>query len=440
MCRWVCHGIVSMRVTARLQTAIAFAALSVSAASAQYIAKKVVFSDIGPYAQADLEDLAGIHTVQSFKTDDLNAAAQSLSDSGYFTEVGATLDGPIKGVSVLFAVKPVDPKVLIRASFENFVWFSPDELAAAIHAQAPLFHGYLPVSGPTVDKANAALEQALTAKGIAGAVRHGNFEPSFGHRDRVIQFAVVKRAVVLRSADLAGVSPAMQAAVQKQVQLLSGKRYSEGLAGQPTTEALLAPYFDAGYIDAKLTGLTREVAETPQRTEVVVKATVDEGAVYKVSSLTYAGSDFYSVADFAKASQLHPEDVASQKVLRQALIPIDTAYKNHGYMDAVADVVATRDPATHHVAYVVSVTPGEVYTLGKVTPTNMPDIAKADFDSGFPLKPGDPYSPGAVSKFLVHLVDKPDLKKWNAGFVASADPETHTVDLTVNFAYAYTVR
>jgi outer membrane protein insertion porin family len=402
-------------------------------AQAQYVVKAVVFSDKGSYRQEDLETLAGVHAGQALTTEQLGAAAGRLSDSGFFDQVSATVDGILKSVSVVFKVKPVSQAEWLHASFENFVWFTPDELNAAIHAQIPLFGGALPVAGPVVDAAEAALRQALAARGISGDVTHVNLEPRFGHPQRYMQFVVTKHAVVLRSAELTGVSAGLQAAMQKQARTLAGKRYSEGTAGDTTADALLAPYLDAGYVDAKLTGMERTVAEVAGRTEVSVKAAVNEGAVYRLASIAYSGSEVYSSADFARGNKLHADDPISRKLLRETLMPIDEAYRNRGYMDAVADVTGTRDEATHHIAYVVTVTPGEVYHVGHVYPLGLSAAAQADFDRGWKLKPGDVYSPGYVATFLKQNTALQALNGYSASFKASADPETHLVDVTIQF-------
>ncbi len=108
-----------------------FAATISAAAEPSYTAGKIVFNRPGPYTQAQLEAAAGMHPGTSFKADDLGAAAQRLIDSGFFENVGATLNGRVDAVSVLFDIKPINRAQMLHVGFENFVWLSHAESAAA---------------------------------------------------------------------------------------------------------------------------------------------------------------------------------------------------------------------------------------------------------------------------------------------------------------------
>ncbi len=410
--------------------------LSSILAPAQYTARKIVFSDPGPYAQQDLEAVAGIHAGQAFTTADLAAAAQHLSDTACFDTIDATLNGPVKAANVLFTIKPMPQSQMLRAGFQNLVWLTPAELTAAIHAKVPLYLGYVPEAGSMSDAVNDAIQQALAAKGVTAVIAHSTIEPSTGHPGRTVAYAAVRPLVLLGSVTLTGIAPGMQAAMQKQSTLLTGKPYNEGLAGLTTADALLAPYRDAGYIGATITGLERTPSEASGRIQVALTGTVDAGPIYQVSSITYAGSAEYSVATFTQNLKLHPEDPASGKALRDTLAPIATAYRNHGYMDVVANVVPTLDTATHHVAYTVVVTRGEQYRLGAVHTVNLDPATQGEFDRSFQLKPGDIYNPGYVGTFLLTANDLHALAAYSAAFKASADPQTHLVDLTITFIRA----
>ena len=59
---------------------------------------------------------------------------------------------------------------MLRVGFENFVWLSPAEIVAALQAKSPLFAGYLPETSPLADIFDAALTDALAAKGITAKV------------------------------------------------------------------------------------------------------------------------------------------------------------------------------------------------------------------------------------------------------------------------------
>ena len=81
----------------------------------------------------------------------------------------------------------------------------------------------------------------------------------------------------------------------------------------------------------------------------------------------------------------------------------------------------------------MSVVPGEQYRLHEVTANNLDAAAKAEFERGFLMKQGDLYNPDYVATFLKQNTALRALAGYSAGFKAYADPNSHTVDLVLNF-------
>jgi outer membrane protein insertion porin family len=91
------------------------------------------------------------------------------------------------------------------------------------------------------------------------------------------------------------------------------------------------------------------------------------------------------------------------------------------------------DDALHQVAYTITVDPGEQYRIHEVTANNLDAAARADFDRGFRMKAGELYNPDYISGFLKNNTALQALAGYSAGYKAYADPNTHTVDLVINF-------
>jgi outer membrane protein insertion porin family len=166
----------------------------------------------------------------------------------------------------------------------------------------------------------------------------------------------------------------------------------------------------------------------------VLSATLNPGDIYRISSISFAGTPLLSAESFAASEKLHPGDVASRSLLLETLAPLDAAYRRRGYMDVIVKAAATTDLATHQVAYSVTVVPGEQYRVHGLIANNLDPAARADFDRGFLMKPGEPYNPEYVSGFLKNNTGLRALAGYSANFKAYADPNTHTVDVVLNFA------
>jgi outer membrane protein insertion porin family len=79
------------------------------------------------------------------------------------------------------------------------------------------------------------------------------------------------------------------------------------------------------------------------------------------------------------------------------------------------------------------VDPGEPYRIHEVTPEHLDPAALADFNRGFLMKAGEVYNPEYVTGFLKANTALLALAGYNATFKAYADPNTHLVDLYINF-------
>jgi outer membrane protein insertion porin family len=293
---------------------------------------------------------------------------------------------------------------------------------------------YLPESSPLEEVFDESLTDLLARKGVTAVVDHSTVEPTMLQPERVVEFRIAAPAVRVANVKLTGVSADLAPLIQKSVNAAAKAAYNEGLAGETTEDRILAPLLDAGYIQASLSGVTVTPTLSGDSSSVVLAAALNPGDVFRISSISFAGTPLLSAGSFAASAKLHPGDVASRSLLMQTLAPLDAAYRRQGYMDVIVKAAPTPDPGTHQVAYTVTVAPGEQYRVHEVTANNLDAAAKADFDRGFLMKAGELYNPEYVSGFLKNNTALQALAGYSASFKAYADPNTHTVDVVLTFA------
>ena len=353
----------------------------------QMTAAKIVFRDAGPYAQADLESVAGIHPGSKMALVDLQAAAQRLADTGCFDEVKIDSQGAASALTVIFLLKPTKDG-LWPVEFANLVWFTPEELQGIVHGAAPLSAKGLPELTAVLDSVSVGLEAALAAKGVAGAkVSHRVATASSAAPRTAVVFRVQRPSVQLGAAALEGVSAEMASAETKVTGVLQGKAFTAGIEPWETEGLLLDPYRDRGYLEARLEDVSQRVQSSADGrvVSVDVHAKVVEGTPYRVSAIGFAGSPLVAAGAWDGMVKLHAGEVASRRLLLQSVAPIDRTYHKQGYMDEYVDFGAKLDGAAGTVAYDLKVVPGEAYRLQNVSVQGLSPEAKAEFDGAWKI-------------------------------------------------------
>jgi len=425
-----------MRLFRALRLVSALFCLTSLNALAQYTVAKVVFDGIVPYSQADLEAAAGLKPGDHLTRDILQATAQRLVDTGAFGDLQATLDGPVKAVSVIFKVKPVDESRTLAVGFENFIWWQHDELTAEIHRRVPLFNGSLPEAGSLQQAVQDALQQMLTEKHVAATLSAKIYDAALGKPNRTIEYRIDSPDIQLHSFQLEGISADKVSEIDKITSSLAGSHYNEGVSGSAITDRVLAVYRNAGFLDASLDNLTRAISTpAPARVDLDLFATIKPGKPYRVSKIDWAGSPLLSSKDFSDASKLRPGDLASQQALHASLAVIDTAYRHQGYLDVSVGVVPQLDTTANLVAYTVAVVSGEQYHFHEVQPVGLAPDSRKTFDVAWKLHPGDIYDSTYLETFLKANVAQPYLEPYSLTYRIVRDPDTHLVTVILIFAH-----
>src|SRR5205807_6502135 len=124
------------------------------------------------YSEADLVRATGLIVNSQVTVDDLKSAAGRLGNSGLFTSVQYLYKPAIGSDGIEADFDLVDAKQFLPASYENFVWFTPQELQAALHNAMPLYNGILPTSGSMPDDVVAALSKLLASHNLPSEVSY----------------------------------------------------------------------------------------------------------------------------------------------------------------------------------------------------------------------------------------------------------------------------
>jgi len=415
-----------------LPAALLLSPSTFATAQAKYPIDKIRITGGAPYADAEILSTASFQPGQVLTRDTLAGPAQHLLDTGLFDSAEMSLGGPGNRTALL-SLKPTPLNTLLPASFENFVWWSPQELTESIHKNVPLYRGVCSDAGNLPDIIQAALQTMLSDKGINATVSHTIVEPSTTHPHRVINFAIDTPGVRITSVHLSGVPQPLAAAIQQTTNRLADAPYNEGLSGTTTSEALLQAAYDAGYINATLQDIQRTIVPSASGIGISYSARLDAGEAYQVKSIAWEPTAVYSADDFARDTAKKPAATSPTRTLEFDEALIAAAYHAHGYIDAYVDPSPALDEAAHTVSYSLRVVPGDQYHFKSVTALNLTPQAQAEFDRGWTMKPNDIYNENYVAKFINNNTALRRLARYSGTFQAIGDPQTHMVDVTITF-------
>ena len=390
----------------------------------KYIPRTITFSGYSGASQAELLNATGLVPGVSLGQPEIQAAAQKLDDTGLFSDIRFSFNG----VDLHYALKPATDAV--PAIYENFPWWTREALNADLAAKVPLFHGQVVPESGLQSEIVVALTALLQQKGISATV---SAVPSKGNTAGVV-FRIDSPSVEIGMVTFAGVSLEWVTPLTAIEKAAQGQSYGPG--AESTLEAAVkAVYHRKGYLDVTLEKFAYGQPELAGGKVVVpASATISEGPQYRLAALKLSGDVLMKPDEFAKQAKLHSGDVVNEDLLRQTLANVAWPYKAKGYLRAAISASPTFDRTNHTVDYSITVTPGPVFHMGKLSVVNLDPSQQALVMKYWTLHVGDAYDATYPPTFLnrnkatLHALDG-----WSASYKEYANLDTHNVDLVITF-------
>jgi outer membrane protein insertion porin family len=390
---------------------------------------KVAFGGAPAYDSAALMRASGIHPGVS-SGEEIRAGAQRLSDTGLFSNVQFKFDG--ETVTYNLTVAPH----MLKARFDNFVWWTPAELEQNLHALVPLFTGDAPEHGSLTTSISDALTKMLAGKSVTATVSCLPESAGEGQPMSVMTCRIVTPLVKISSIKVQGASGELAEKLDPVLQAATNQVYSAATSQDYFATAISNVAFENGYMEERLTDfkLGPPVVQG-ESVNVDAVATVEPGLQYHVSVVAWAGSPVLSKDAFTKLNPLKPGSIASKQELTRGLQALGSYYYRNGYMNAKlhADPVFDRAHAT--VIYTITVDPGEQFHLADVNFRKLSPEQYAAVQKAWTMRPGDLYDRTYVTSFLVRNRETLGgvLANYAANYKETADHDAHTVELEVSF-------
>jgi outer membrane protein assembly factor BamA len=406
--------------------------------------KLIALKGTGTTRYTDKEVLAasGLQMGQNAADGDFKEVVQLLGDSGMFSNVAYSYSSSATGTKLELQLADIDSSKLLPVQFENFIWFTDEQLLNALHKRVPLFKQLLPVAGNLSNRVNEALQALLTEGRFPGRV---NFERSAGKSGNVtaIAYRVEEVSIRIHGVEFPGASPEQATQLTAAARRLIGAEYGRPELADVAEFDLMPIYLRRGYLKAQFGPSGARIvpqsapdpdAQGPPELQVDALIPVTTGRVYSTSGVDWKGNQAISTKEVAPLLHLPLGEAADTVRLLRDIENVDKLYRSRGYMMVKIKTESELDDQTGTVRYKVEVIEGDLFKMGELEITGLDTQATARMREAWTLHEGQPYNADYARKFTDDARELlPRGVRWSVAIHETPDVKDKTVDVEIRF-------
>jgi len=382
------------------------------------------------YTPAEIIAATGLQLGQTVSEADFKRVSQQLGETGAFSDVAYTYQYSAPGTKLDFQL--ADTTQFLPVRFDNFVWFSDQELVEKLHSVVPLFHGQLPVAGGLTDQISDTLQSLLLERKLQGRADYMRT----AQQDAIdaFVFKVTGPTIHIRNVAFTGAAPTEVSLLQAAAKNLQGQEYLRSVLQVQAEKNLLPIYLERGYLKAAFADAQAKIAqESPQETVVDVDVPVDPGRQYKLTQIEWSGNTVFAPEKLQPLIHLRAGQHANAVQLGNDLGAVQKLYGSRGYLAARIQPAPQMDDAQSTVAYELQVHEGDVYHMGELEIQGLDARTTARLVEGWKLRGGDVFDVSYPQQFLNDTNHVIPLAPWKISVHNSLNEKDKTVDVTLRF-------
>ena len=383
------------------------------------------------YSSEQIVAATGLEIGKTADDADFKKAAQSLGETGAFTDVLYSFQTAPEGTKVEFQV--TDSDHLVPARFDNLVWFSDQELLDGLRTRVPLFQGELPVTGTLADQVSDALQAMLLEKNVQGRVDYLRSAKSDGPIDAIV-YSVTGHRVRIRYAGFAGAGQEELPDLGPPALKLQGVDYSRAMLRGQCNSYFIPVYLSRGYLKASFADAQAKVMKDgPDSTLVDVSLRVTRGPQYKLSGIEWSGNSIFPPEKLQSLLHGHIGDSANAVQLDADLDAVKQLYGTRGFLMATVTAEPHLDDAQATVKYLLQVHEGEVYKMGDLDIQGLDSRTTARLVEEWQIRGGDAFDSSYPEKFQNEVRKLLPAGDWSVSTHLSTDDKDKTVEVTLRY-------
>ena len=388
------------------------------------------------FSVADMARASGIAPGNLVTREDIQAGADRLGALGWFNNVQYKFNTTRDGVEIVFTLEDAPT---VPVAFDNFPWFSEQELADAIRAETRIFDGTAPDGGDALDKMKSAVQKLVVTHGIRGEVE-STLLAAPGESGMMQQFHLNGPLVKVVSVEFSDALARNDRKIAERLSDIIGKPYSRFTLDLFSYEYLRPLYLSAGCLrvrfpapEARLTGDPRQ----PLSDAVAVRIKIELGAVYRWGGANWSGNAAFDATSLDQLTGLAVGDPADGNKIQAAWNRLETEYGKRGYIDAKLDPQPEFDEAATRVSYRVALTEGIQYRVGQLVITGLSLTAERQLLAAWALPRGEVFNKEYYDNFVATSARKifqdSVVHFERIGHLLRPNAETKLVDVLLDF-------
>ena len=386
------------------------------------------------FTSGEIAAAIGLRAGTTINRDDLQGAADKLAALGLFSNVQFHFATVESGVRVKYEVADV-PEVPV--SFDNFPWFTDDELTAALKRTVLLFDGSAPQKGTILDAMSSALEKLVQARGVLATVSHTLINFPLGQR---MQFRVEGVDLTVKSIEFSDPLATNDHHIQQSAADLIGKPYSRNAVELFEFEQVRPVYLTHSFLHVQFGAPSaRFVGDTSQPASggVVIVAPIVPGNAYKWSGGLWSGNSVIPTRDLNAMVDLKLGELADGNKIAALWERVQSLYGERGYLDAKVDAVPQFYDQDARVIYTVTIVEGPQYRMGDLVLSGLSMDGEKRIRAAWPIPADAIFNEKAYEDFLEagikHAFAGTPVHYDKVGRFLQENPSTGKVDVLLDF-------
>jgi outer membrane protein assembly factor BamA len=335
---------------------------------------------------------SGLKIGDPFSEQATDAAAERLANSGLFKKVGYRTRYVGADVTITFQLEELKGQSS-PVVFDNFVWFSDEELTAAIVREVPTFNGSAPDAGDTSEAIKKALQNLLAERKLPGQVEYNLTEHEH-------LFRVEGVSMKICTLHFPGAQNVSEQKLIQETRNSMDQEYSRQSAKTFPKYGLYPIYRELGHLRATFEAPVAKPEKKGGCEGVDLTIPVNEGPRYSWAKAEWSGNQALTAQELDGALSMKPGEVANGKKFDKGLNEIKKAYGTHGHIQVRMDSTPEFDDTAPNVTFKIAVDEGPQYRMGTVEFKGFSRGDAAALGKKWGLKSGEVYDQSYVSRFF----------------------------------------